>query len=224
MLATGDEILDFITGGKAIFTVKNRATGGRATYRVEADGEGAERTYAVAAFTGSDNCSKDSYTLMGVMNADGVWKVRTQLDEYNDLSAAVLAKGDRWVASFLKTVATYRAKGWKLTPKMEKRLGIELRRHKVAGYVTDRTQLVAFPWLWRQVTEGKTLPETLEVWHEGNCCRCARRLTVPASIETGLGYDCATTVGKAEEWSRLDKLLGQDLVAYAERLAARKAA
>lgn len=32
----------------------------------------------------------------------------------------------------------------------------------------------------------------VELWHEGRCCRCARRLTDPASIEAGIGPECAT--------------------------------
>ena len=80
-----DKIMEFITAGKAIFTVKNAASGGRATYRVEAEGEGAERKYAVAAFTGSDNTHlKGSYTLMGAMDADGTWIARTELDELDE--------------------------------------------------------------------------------------------------------------------------------------------
>lgn len=30
----------------------------------------------------------------------------------------------------------------------------------------------------------------LEVWHEGRCCRCGRKLTVPESIATGIGPVC----------------------------------
>ena len=30
-----------------------------------------------------------------------------------------------------------------------------------------------------------------KVHHEGKCCRCGRRLTVPASVETGIGPECA---------------------------------
>jgi hypothetical protein len=30
-----------------------------------------------------------------------------------------------------------------------------------------------------------------EVWHEGRCGRCGRQLTVPESIETGFGPECA---------------------------------
>lgn len=31
-----------------------------------------------------------------------------------------------------------------------------------------------------------------EVWHEGRCGRCGRRLTVPESISTGFGPECAS--------------------------------
>src|SRR5271156_5981576 len=36
-----------------------------------------------------------------------------------------------------------------------------------------------------------------EVWHEGKCGRCGRKLTVPESINTGFGPDCAEMVGAA---------------------------
>ena len=53
----------------------------------------------------------------------------------------------------------------------------------------------AFAWVWQQVVDGDTLPASLEVWHEGKCCRCGRKLTVPASIASGIGPECA---GKME--------------------------
>jgi len=39
--------------------------------------------------------------------------------------------------------------------------------------------------------ERPVLNGRLEVWHEGRCGRCGRRLTVPESIDRGLGADCA---------------------------------
>jgi hypothetical protein len=36
-----------------------------------------------------------------------------------------------------------------------------------------------------------------EVWHEGRCGRCGRPLTVPESIATGFGPDCAEMLGMA---------------------------
>lgn len=31
---------------------------------------------------------------------------------------------------------------------------------------------------------------SLEIWHEGRCCRCGRVLTVPESIMNGIGPEC----------------------------------
>ena len=51
-----------------------------------------------------------------------------------------------------------------------------------------------FAWTWQKIAQG-TLPEQLEVWHEGRCGRCARKLTVPESIASGFGPECIEKVG-----------------------------
>lgn len=213
LLADTDKILDFITSGKAIFTVKNRETGNRATYRVEAQDDG---SYIVSVFTGSDNSKKGSYTLLGVMSTDGNWKARTALDEFEDLLAAARVAGDTWLIGFVESV---RARDY-LTPRQQRALLKNLKRHKVAGHITDKVKLAIFPWTWNRLVENKGLPDVIEVWHEGCCAQCARRLSVPASIELGYGPDCAATRGLSEKWSELDRLLGNDLEAYAKSLAA----
>jgi len=43
----------------------------------------------------------------------------------------------------------------------------------------------------------KHLPTTLEIWHEGRCGRCGRKLTVPSSVERGIGPECAGRMEKA---------------------------
>lgn len=53
---------------------------------------------------------------------------------------------------------------------------------------------LAFAWLWRHVN---ALPDYVEVWHEGRCGRCGRRLTVPESVARGLGPECAEFSGPA---------------------------
>lgn len=58
----------------------------------------------------------------------------------------------------------------------------------------DAPCMKAFDWAWTQIVRG-SLPETLEIWHEGRCGRCARKLTVPESIATGFGPECAGKVG-----------------------------
>jgi hypothetical protein len=52
----------------------------------------------------------------------------------------------------------------------------------------------AFSWFWRQVSSGR-LPASVKVWHEGRCGRCGRTLTVPESIECGIGPECASKLG-----------------------------
>lgn len=48
----------------------------------------------------------------------------------------------------------------------------------------------AFDYAWRAVAQG-SLPAMLQVWHEGRCGRCARKLTVPESVARGFGPECA---------------------------------
>lgn len=61
--------------------------------------------------------------------------------------------------------------------------------------ITDKAPgYVAFEWFWRQVIQNQ-LPATVEVWHEGRCGRCGRKLTVPESIESGFGPECLEMIG-----------------------------
>ena len=54
---------------------------------------------------------------------------------------------------------------------------------------TDTMSWKAFQWAWDWIRNGK-IPEALEIWHEGKCCRCGRTLTVPESIANGIGPEC----------------------------------
>lgn len=49
----------------------------------------------------------------------------------------------------------------------------------------------AFAFMWQHKHQ---LPPALVVFHEGKCGRCAKPLTVPASIESGFGPECITKV------------------------------
>ncbi len=55
---------------------------------------------------------------------------------------------------------------------------------------------VALAWTLRRVWAGLPLPAPAAIYHEGRCGRCGRPLTVPESILTGFGPDCAELVGK----------------------------
>jgi len=47
-----------------------------------------------------------------------------------------------------------------------------------------------FKYIYRHIIIGD-LDECVEIWHEGRCGRCGRILTVPESIESGIGPVCA---------------------------------
>lgn len=48
----------------------------------------------------------------------------------------------------------------------------------------------AFTWFWNDVETTK-----IEFHHAGKCGRCGRELTVPESVESGLGPECARRAG-----------------------------
>lgn len=52
----------------------------------------------------------------------------------------------------------------------------------------------------RIFTQWLDLPDTVEFRHEGHCGRCNRPLTVPESVDTGFGPDCAALLGL--EWAK----------------------
>jgi len=53
----------------------------------------------------------------------------------------------------------------------------------------DAPSSKAFAWLWANLKTAR-LPDSVEFWHEGSCCRCGRKLTVPESIQSGIGPEC----------------------------------
>jgi len=68
------------------------------------------------------------------------------------------------------------------------------RRTPRAGDVSpEAPSSKAFAWVWRNLVRG-TLPAQLEVWHEGRCGRCGRKLTVPTSVAQGFGPECINHV------------------------------
>lgn len=56
--------------------------------------------------------------------------------------------------------------------------------------------VAAIKWLVAMLVRGVE-PQDAEIWHEGHCGRCGRLLTVPDSITTGYGPECAKIVGRA---------------------------
>jgi hypothetical protein len=77
--------------------------------------------------------------------------------------------------------------------------------HSKKTRITAEAQSVrVFTWLVTQLING-TLPESVEIWHEGRCGKCGRVLTVPNSIEWGIGPECAKRT-LSKEYIRAKKL------------------
>jgi len=205
-LIPSDRVLQFITGGKSTFTVKNTTTGNRGTFRVER-GDG-EKDYEVRAFTGSDNSKKSEYTLFGWVRKDGTFLRYTPVAEFLDLRAEVLAKEPgSWLVGFLASWEKCLSQGAQPTERMQERYAKTLRKFGVPACMpsTPKAALLEkmFQWTWARAHAG-LLPESVEVWHEGSCCYCSRPLTVPASIELGMGPDCAENRGFLPLWEALN--------------------
>lgn len=55
----------------------------------------------------------------------------------------------------------------------------------------DAAPVRAAAYFCQQVLQEGRLPDALEVRHEGKCGRCGRKLTVPESVDSGIGPECA---------------------------------
>jgi hypothetical protein len=65
--------------------------------------------------------------------------------------------------------------------------------HSRKSRISAEAQSVqVFDWFFAKKDE---LPENIEVNHEGMCGRCGRTLTVPESVESGYGPECADKIG-----------------------------
>lgn len=67
----------------------------------------------------------------------------------------------------------------------------EFRPSNKAKIGQDALSVVAFKWIVRRLAAGMDLTQDVEIWHDGRCGKCGHPLTVPESIETGLGPICA---------------------------------
>lgn len=133
-----DKALDFIMGGRAIFTAVSKRTQIRYTYKCITT---EKKIMFVSVLTGSDNNS--DYTPMTVIKFENGYPEISK-DKRNRMS-----ENDKRIEGF---------------------------NYIFMNLLIKREML------------------NIEIWHEGRCRRCGRLLTVPESIESGVGPECA---GKA---------------------------
>lgn len=66
-------------------------------------------------------------------------------------------------------------------------------RHGAKSKISPEAQSAkAFSWFWEH--RGQ-LPEAVQVYHEGTCGRCGRKLTTPESVSRGIGPECIKHLG-----------------------------
>lgn len=130
---THDKALQFIFGGKSIFTVKNTETDNRFTFKVNK--HKTDDIFFVRVLT-----NPDCFEFIGSIKEDSFFK------------------------------------------------------HSFKSRIKPNSQSVkVFDYIIKQLRKN-TLPEIVEIWHEGKCGRCGRRLTVPESIDTGFGPECSKMI------------------------------
>jgi len=64
-------------------------------------------------------------------------------------------------------------------------------------FVAGSVSVAVVQWALRHVWTNRSLPDGYAIHHEGKCGRCGRALTVPSSIESGLGPECSKLVSSA---------------------------
>lgn len=55
----------------------------------------------------------------------------------------------------------------------------------------DAPSFNALRWVLAKLNNEARIPEDLELFHEGRCCACGRKLTTPESIISGIGPECS---------------------------------
>jgi len=106
------------------------------------------------------------------------------IEQYRDRKAAAL-QGPRTVEAMTgsdnycdyTTIGTIDAEG-NFTEKSWAPRKVEGRK---AGFV----------WFWQALNQAAEKLAQCEVWHDGHCGCCGKKLTVPESLSTGIGPICA---------------------------------
>jgi hypothetical protein len=65
----------------------------------------------------------------------------------------------------------------------------------------DAPSVKVFETVWRWLLIDHPELSKLEIWHEGRCGRCGRTLTVPESIENGIGPECSKIIASKYQLS-----------------------
>jgi hypothetical protein len=122
------------------------------------------------------------FTLSFVSNGDPVrYTYRVRLSEGSD----------KWAPRFFVSLLTGPDNGSDYTTIGHVATDRRRALYAVRGANPDTLPFRAASRFLRLLDVIQTIPDTLDVHHVGRCGRCGRALTVPESIETGLGPICS---------------------------------
>lgn len=68
--------------------------------------------------------------------------------------------------------------------------GKDFRYSKKSSLSFSAQSVQAFIFCFNRILNN-SLPSKVQVYHEGRCGKCGRKLTVPESVESGFGPECA---------------------------------
>lgn len=74
----------------------------------------------------------------------------------------------------------------------------QFKHGKKSKITKDAQSVRVFDYVFNKLVSN-SLPNFIEVWHEGRCGKCGRNLTVPESIANGLGPECIKSISKSEK-------------------------
>lgn len=149
--------------------VLNFILAGNSTFTIESEKTGKHLTYKVQAAEGSN--TRYFVKLMGGPDNENSFYYIGMIVE--DTLKSPVASAQANVVS---------RRGWKFI----------LTR---ASRVTDETTSVKALRYVLNALNRRQMPAMTKIWHDGKCGRCGRKLTVPASIERGIGPECAGILG-----------------------------
>lgn len=69
------------------------------------------------------------------------------------------------------------------------RVGSKFKHSKKSRISSESQSVKVFDFVLTKLI-SKSLPQFVEIWHEGKCCKCGRTLTTPDSIQRGIGPEC----------------------------------
>lgn len=82
----------------------------------------------------------------------------------------------------------------------------QFKHGKKSKITKDAQSVRVFDYVFNNLVSN-SLPDFIEVWHEGRCGKCGRNLTVPVSIASGLGPECIKTISKLEKRDKFLELI-----------------